>query len=119
MTNVKNTTPNTLVAFCSSRMMRPCRDEFRDITLELREWWDRMVVVRCNRHGDDGALLALGMSPLIILLWLRNVAERRNGGVGDGTFVGVKSNDVRAPPKLEPRRWFRRMSHVTIEFDLV
>lgn len=37
MTKVKNTTPNTFVAFCSSRMILPCLEEVLDKTLELRE----------------------------------------------------------------------------------
>lgn len=56
MTKVKKTTPRTLVAFCSSRMILPCREEFREMTLEFREWWERMVAVRCMRHGEEVSL---------------------------------------------------------------
>ena len=37
ITNVKNTTPSTFVAFCSNLIIRPWRDELREITLEFRE----------------------------------------------------------------------------------
>lgn len=127
ITNVKNTTPNTFVAFCSSRMMRPCRDEFRDMTLEFREWWDRIVAPRVIKHGAD-LFVAFGSPPLalpptftpLMRLWLRSVADRRNGDAIVGTLLGVSSNVVLWPPKLEPRRdrWLRRVSHVTTEFVL-
>lgn len=51
-TNVKNTTPNTLVAFCSSRMMRPCRYELRIMTLDRLALFDRCGVACCC--GRDG-----------------------------------------------------------------
>lgn len=100
ITNVKNTTPSTLVAFCSSRMMRPWRDELRDMTLELREWCDRMVALRCSRHGDEGVPLMVliwfrfGSLLFMMLLWLRSVADRRNGDDEVGALVGVRSSDV-------------------------
>lgn len=62
MTKVKNTTPKTLVAFCSSLIMRPCLQLLRDTTLLVREWWP-----------PRGAL-GLGLNPLCAL----NVAARRN-----------------------------------------
>lgn len=37
-TNVKNTTPKTLVAFCSKRSILPWREEFLEITLDVLEW---------------------------------------------------------------------------------
>lgn len=146
ITNVKNTTPNTLVAFCSRRMMRPWRDEFRDITLELREWCDRTVPQRLNKHGVDlfellllltfnifetvlsilrvvlmpVATVLLLPNPFKILLWLRSVADRRSADVIVGTCFGA-INVVWWPPKLEPRRdfWLFRVSHVTTVFDFV
>lgn len=125
MTNVKKTTPNTFVAFCSSRMMRPWRDEFRDMTLEFREWCERMVAPRVIRHGIDlfvaaGSAVPLAFMPLM-RLWLRSVAERRSGDAIVGTLFGVSNNVVLCPPKLEPRRdrWLRLVSHVTTEFVLL
>lgn len=136
---MKNTTPSTLVAFCSSRMIRPCRDEFLDITLELREWCDRTVPQRLNRHGVDlfdvvllvtvnifetelsmlrvefmPPTLLLLPKPFKMLLWLRRVAERRSADVIVCVCFGA-TNMVWWPPKLEPRRdfWLFRVSHVT------
>lgn len=81
-----------------------------------------MVVVRWKRHGEDGALMVLllsnELSQLMMLLWLRSVAERRSGDTDICcVLVGVVSrSEVRAPPKLEPRRWLRLVvSHVTTE----
>lgn len=125
MTNVKKTTPNTFVAFCSSRMMRPWRDEFRDMTLEFREWCERMVAPRVIRHGVDLFATVESAVPLAFMplmrLWLRSVAERRSGDAIVGTLFGVSNNVVLCPPKLEPRRdrWLRRVSHVTTEFVLL
>lgn len=111
--------------------MRPCRDEFRDMTLELREWCERIVAPRVIRHGVDLFVMAASMPlpppavPLAFMplmrLWLRSVAERRNGDAIVGTLFGVSSSVVLCPPKLEPRRdrWLRRVSHVTTEFVLV
>jgi hypothetical protein len=65
ITKVKNTTPNTLVAFCSKRIIRPCLEEFLEITLEFLEWCERTLLVVTaallqlylwSRHGDDGFL---------------------------------------------------------------
>lgn len=141
MTNVKNTTPSTLVAFCSRRMIRPWRDEFRDITLEFREWCDRTVPHRLNKHGVDLFVFDLLLTvsifetelstlrvelmpvppvPFKILLWFRSVADRRSADVIVGTGFGA-SNVVWWVLKFDPRRdfWLLRVSHVTIVFDLV
>lgn len=147
MTNVKNTTPNTLVAFCSRRMIRPWRDEFRDITLEFREWCERTVPQRLNKHGVDlfelvlllftfnifetelsilrvvlipVPTIRLSPNPFTILLWLRSVAERRSADVIVGTGF-CEINVVWWPPKLEPRRDLSlfRVSHVTTVLDFV
>lgn len=138
MTNVKKTTPSTFVAFCSSRMMRPCRDEFLEITLEFREWCERTVAARANSDCADFIVfvfvLALKMfesmlwaplklalfMPLMSWLLLRSVAERRRAEVSCGTLLELIKSCVWWLPKLEPRRDFcvRRVSHVTTEFDL-
>lgn len=135
ITNVKKTTPSTLVAFCSSRIIRPCRDEFLDITLELREWWDRTVPQRVNKHGVDLLVFVLlitlsifdtelsmlrvelipGPMPLIsfiILFWFLSVAERRNADVVCGNLFDVSNVVWWLLPKLVPRRDFciRRVS---------
>lgn len=108
-------------------MMRPWRDEFREMTLELREWCDRIVVCRWSKHGVELFFFGLRQSdalpgtppgpPTTIdgvpSEWFRRVADRRRETAGG--FVGVNSSEVRAPPKLEPRRWCRRESHVTTE----
>lgn len=142
MTKVKKTTPSTLVAFCSSRMIRPWRDEFRDITLELREWCDRTVPHRLNRHGVDlfvfvlltdnifetelstlrvDDMPAVPPNPFKTFAWFRSVAERRSADVIVGTGFCMLTNVVWWLPKLEPRRdfWLFRVSHVTTVFDFV
>lgn len=91
-TNVKNTTPNTFVAFCSNRRIRPCLDEFLDMTLEFLEWC--VLGVRCG-------LTPTGCLALIDLL--------------DLTFLVGVDNVVRAPPKLDPLRNLLASSHVTID----
>lgn len=93
------------------------------MTLELREWCERMVVVRWRRHGVEGALMVFMLSnvlsQLMMLLWLRNVADRRRGDTDICcVLVGVRRREVLAPPKLEPRRWLRFVSHVTTELVL-
>lgn len=127
MTNVKNTTPSTFVAFCSSRMIRPCRDEFRDITLEFREWCDRTVPHRV-KHGVDLlvfarpltlsifdtelSMLRADVMPLMSRFWLRRVAERRSDGVIWGNLLLVSNEVWWLVLKAEPRRdfWLRRVS---------
>uniref|UniRef100_A0A1B0DP83 Clathrin/coatomer adaptor adaptin-like N-terminal domain-containing protein n=1 Tax=Phlebotomus papatasi TaxID=29031 RepID=A0A1B0DP83_PHLPP len=53
---------------------------------------------------------------------LFRVADRRKWEppLLKGILVGVRRRDVRVPelPKLDPRLWFLRESHVTMEFDL-
>lgn len=106
MTNVKNTTPSTFVAFCSRRMMRPWREEFREMTLELREWCDRTVPQRV-KHGVDLLVfvrlltfnildtelstLRADVMPFIRVFWLRSVAERRRAGVIWGNLFAGSS----------------------------
>lgn len=113
MTNVKKTTPSTFVAFCSNRMIRPCRDEFRDITLELREWWERSVVDLWRLQGDEGILLSVFKLTFVLC---RSVTDRRSGEAVDDTaataeefiidFAGVKRIFVLVEPlMLEPRLW--------------
>lgn len=42
------------------------------------------------------------------------------GDADDADAFAAASNEVRAPPKLEPRRWLRRdVSHVTTQFGRV
>lgn len=87
MTNVKKTIPRTFVAFCSSRIILPCRAELRDMTLEFLEWCDLIVVERCKMHGDDVFFFdsSASISSLFVIFLLdielsfRSVAERRNG----------------------------------------
>lgn len=119
---MEKTTPSTLVAFCSSRMMRPCRDELRDMTLEFREWWERTVPRCVSKHGAE--LLVEPSPPFIpfkMLLWFLSVADRLSGDVIVGILFGVSRRVVRWPPKLDPRLvfWLRRVSQVTTELDLV
>lgn len=77
-TNVKKTTPRTFVAFCSSLMILPCRELFREATLLVLEWWLRIGPEYLCGHGEDELLLCLELM-LAAPLWARMVAARRIG----------------------------------------
>lgn len=79
------------------------------MTLELREWCERIVVDFCKRQGVDEA----PKSDVVKLVLYRKVAERRIGDTDRDDFKGAASKVVLAPPKLLPRRLLRRESQVT------
>lgn len=101
-------TPRTFVAFCSNLIIRPCLEEFREITLEFREWCERIVAFLCSMHGDDvifWEFMFLISLEFMVLLWCRSVTERRSGDeLANDDLLGVCNKDVLAfPPTLEPR----------------
>lgn len=110
ITNVKNTTPSTLVAFCSKRIILPCLDEFLDITLEFLEWCDRTLLVnfpapelywyRCNRHGDEGFLFR--SLSVVVLPFCLSVADRRSKGVFCEFAGECVRSELLVLPKLDP-----------------
>lgn len=126
ITKVKKTTPRTLVAFCSSLMIRPCLEEFLDITLEFLLWWLRMVAAlvwllwlvyplyRWIKQGDDGFLSLAFIPPWPFCLRVADL--RRSSGVL-GLFVELLVElqfaiaEVLVLPKLDPR--LRVLSQVT------
>lgn len=108
ITNVKNTTPRTFVAFCSSRMILPCRELLREITLLLREWWLRTWPPEyLSRFGDDGLLWFKVTFVPIAPLCARIVAARRNG-----VALALVDSRILVLPAKDSKGWFTKMDEL-------
>lgn len=134
MTNVKNTTPSTLVAFCSSLMIRPCLVVLRIMTLELRPYGllldpDSLVLAATAAIRVLAALEirwrgsgSLDSSEATLTACL-TVALRRNRSLLE-LVVGASDTEV-LPPPVKLDRLFNilrvpRGSHLTCDdFGLI